>query len=138
MVSKWCNATFLQICSHEEANSSTSCMARGWVHFSAIFIFGWTIPLSSIAENFWLQQLRKLNMHFCSWLPGLPATLNKTLSVCQRLDGTNLANVSNPTTSSYSCTHFINPQACKHYCVCRHTDAHKFRKLAYSQQTANF
>ncbi len=33
LVSKWCNAKFLQICSHEETNSSTSWMAWGWVHF---------------------------------------------------------------------------------------------------------
>ncbi len=29
----WCNAAFLQICSHEETNSSSSWMAWGWVHF---------------------------------------------------------------------------------------------------------
>ncbi len=33
LVSKWCNAAFLQICSDEETNSSTSWMAWGWVHF---------------------------------------------------------------------------------------------------------
>ncbi len=38
VVSKWCNAKFLQICSHEETNSSTFCMA--WVHFQQIFILG--------------------------------------------------------------------------------------------------
>ncbi len=31
LVSKWCNATFLQICSNEETNSSTSWMAWGWL-----------------------------------------------------------------------------------------------------------
>ncbi len=35
LVSKWCNATFLQICSDEETNSSTSCMST----FSANFHF---------------------------------------------------------------------------------------------------
>ncbi len=43
-VSKWCNTTFLQICSDEEQNA-TSWMAWGCVHLQQIFIFGWTIPL---------------------------------------------------------------------------------------------
>ncbi len=34
LVSKWCNATFLQIFSVEETKSSASWMAWGWVHFS--------------------------------------------------------------------------------------------------------
>ncbi len=34
LVSKWCNATFLQICSVEETKSFASWMAWGWVHFS--------------------------------------------------------------------------------------------------------
>ncbi len=33
LVSKWCNATFLEICSDETTNSSTSWMAWQWVHF---------------------------------------------------------------------------------------------------------
>ncbi len=33
LVSMWCKATFLQICSDEEINSSTSWMAWRWVHF---------------------------------------------------------------------------------------------------------
>ncbi len=45
LVSKWCNATFLQICSDEETNSSTSWMAWGWVNCQQLFIFEWTIPL---------------------------------------------------------------------------------------------
>ncbi len=31
LVSKWFNATFLQICSEEETNSSASLMTWGWV-----------------------------------------------------------------------------------------------------------
>ncbi len=46
-VSKWCNTTFLQICSQVETNSSTPWMAWGRVHFQQISIFGWTIPLIS-------------------------------------------------------------------------------------------
>ncbi len=49
LVSKWCKATFLQICSDEETNSSTSWMAWGWVNFWHIFNFGWTIPISIIS-----------------------------------------------------------------------------------------
>ncbi len=45
LVSEWCNAKFLQICSHKETNASTSWTAWGWVNCQQIFIFGWTIPL---------------------------------------------------------------------------------------------
>ncbi len=47
LVSKWCNATFLQICSDEETNSSPSWMTWGWVNFQQIFIFGLTISLKA-------------------------------------------------------------------------------------------
>ncbi len=39
LVSMWWNATFLRICSHEEANSSTSLMAWGCVTAQQIFIY---------------------------------------------------------------------------------------------------
>ncbi len=39
LVIKWCNATFLQICSDEETNSSTFRMAWEGVHFQQIFFF---------------------------------------------------------------------------------------------------
>ncbi len=39
LVSKWCNAKFLQICSDEETNSSISWMAGGWAHFQQMFTF---------------------------------------------------------------------------------------------------
>ncbi len=45
LVSKSCNDTFLQICSHKETNSSTSWMAWTWVLCRQIFIFGCIIPL---------------------------------------------------------------------------------------------
>ncbi len=32
LLRQWCNATFLQICSDQETNSSTSWMARWWVN----------------------------------------------------------------------------------------------------------
>ncbi len=47
LVSKWCNDTFLRISFDEETNTSTSLMAWGGVNYKQIFIFGWTIPLSS-------------------------------------------------------------------------------------------
>ncbi len=46
LVSKWCNAEFLQICSDEERNTFTSWMTWGQVHFQQIFIFGWTVPFN--------------------------------------------------------------------------------------------
>ncbi len=49
LLSKWCNATFLQICSDEETNSSTSWMTWGWGH-SGKFILAWTIPLIKDAD----------------------------------------------------------------------------------------
>ncbi len=42
LVSKWCNAKFLQISSDEETNSSISWIALGWVHKN---FFWWIIPL---------------------------------------------------------------------------------------------
>ncbi len=36
LVSKWCNDTFLQICSDEETDSSTFWMAWGWVHNNSV------------------------------------------------------------------------------------------------------
>ncbi len=67
LVSKWCNAKFLQICSDIETNSSTSWIAWGWVHYQQMFIFGWTIPLTQIpsalvcvyAKNMFTKAFRK-------------------------------------------------------------------------------
>ncbi len=44
LVSKWCNTTFLQICSNEEKliyilDGPRAWMARGWVNFQLIFFF---------------------------------------------------------------------------------------------------
>ncbi len=60
LVSKWCNAKFLQICSHEETNSSTFWMAWGWVNFQQISIFGWTILLK-IQYVLWHIKCNKIN-----------------------------------------------------------------------------
>ncbi len=46
LLSKWCNATFLRICSYEKTNSCTSWMAWGWVNIHQFKILGWTIPLN--------------------------------------------------------------------------------------------
>ncbi len=56
LVSKWCNATFPQIYSNEEINSSSSWMARGWVHFQHMFICAWTTLLKYLQRGpggFW-------------------------------------------------------------------------------------
>ncbi len=56
LVNQWCNATFLQICSDEETNSSTSRMAWGWVHYSKCSFFEWTIPLTvCVSLSRWLK-----------------------------------------------------------------------------------
>ncbi len=47
IMSKWCNATLLQICSDEETNSSTSWMAWVSKHFWLIKIVQ-TIPLTHL------------------------------------------------------------------------------------------
>ncbi len=44
LLSKWCDDTFLQICSDEETNSSTS-----WIAWSYFFL--WTVPLSDLNQN---------------------------------------------------------------------------------------
>ncbi len=46
LVSKWCNAKFLQNCSDEETNSFIFWMAWEWIHFQQIFIFGYNMPLN--------------------------------------------------------------------------------------------
>ncbi len=38
LVSKWCNATFLQICSAEETSSSPSWVAWGWISFKVLLV----------------------------------------------------------------------------------------------------
>ncbi len=49
LMSKWCNARFLQICSNEETNSSTSWMASGWKHFH--FRMNYSFKLLWIASH---------------------------------------------------------------------------------------
>ncbi len=64
LVSKWCNATFLQICSEEETNSSTSWMTWAWVLFSNfVFIFVWTLPLR---PGMCIRQI-KTSSKYCGW-----------------------------------------------------------------------
>ncbi len=63
LMSKWCNAQFLQICSDEDKNSTTSWMACVWIHFQQIIFFWWIIPLTQINDSwkpsatFWIQHL---------------------------------------------------------------------------------
>ncbi len=51
LVKNWYNAKLLQVCCHEESNSSTSWLAWGGVNFQQIIILVWTIPLSSSAQH---------------------------------------------------------------------------------------
>ncbi len=55
LVSRRCNATFLQIYSDEETNSFISWMAWGRVNFQRISIFGWTIALSQNVQTQWIR-----------------------------------------------------------------------------------
>ncbi len=55
-MSKWWNAKYAQICSHEETNASTSLMAWSGVRFWQIIIFGWSAPLKKkklFYHNYW-------------------------------------------------------------------------------------
>ncbi len=61
LVSKRCHAKFFKICSHEETNSSTSCMAWGCVHFQQIVICGWIIRLIGKSDYF-----RTIVICFCA------------------------------------------------------------------------
>ncbi len=76
LVSKRCNAKFLNISLDEETNSATSWMAWGWIHFQQIFILGkflWTqtychlynMPLS-VCRQFVFVLCRKLVLKFTS------------------------------------------------------------------------
>ncbi len=60
LVSKWCNATFLQICSDEESNSSASWTAWGCGNFLHIFIFECTVSL-------WIGQDSLFVQHIAFW-----------------------------------------------------------------------
>ncbi len=62
--SKWCNVVFLQICSTDETNSSTSWMAWRWVNVKQEnFIFRLTIPLR--LKN--LKFEKSVFLKLCTW-----------------------------------------------------------------------
>ncbi len=101
LMSKWCNTTFLQICSDEETNSSTLWMVWGWVHFQQIFIFVWniflymhvkkiqgyylcsyhfTVPMKGhIVQYLWEKPQLLQNIH---WLTSLPTSLSLYTPSC--------------------------------------------------------
>ncbi len=68
LLSKWCNATFLQIFSDEKSNSSPYCMAWGWVHFKQFQICGWTIPLNILKSCIFLNCIVENTCHTGSFL----------------------------------------------------------------------
>ncbi len=47
LMSKWCNAKFLQICSNEETNSHLGWPESGYI-FSKFSFFAWTISLTAL------------------------------------------------------------------------------------------
>ncbi len=58
LVSKWCNAKFLQICSHEETNSSTS-----WKAYQQIFIFWVNYSFNTSKLHVICLDLNSLNLN---------------------------------------------------------------------------
>ncbi len=52
LIRKSCNAEFLQICSNEETNLSTSWVAWEYI-FKQMFMFGWTISLMAMVPRWW-------------------------------------------------------------------------------------
>ncbi len=85
LVRKWFNAKFLKVCSDEETNSYISWMARGWVHFQQIFIFGWTFPLSvliilgnTVSITYQLLKVDWVRMWYCDGEDGPPILLDHT------------------------------------------------------------
>ncbi len=59
-MSMWWNATFPQICSNQETNSSTTWMDWGWVNFPRQFFFGVNYSVECIA--LW-DILHAMHMH---------------------------------------------------------------------------
>ncbi len=59
LLSKWWNATFFQICSVEETNSSTSWMAWGWVHILVLKFKFW----GELLFLAFMQNLEKVFKH---------------------------------------------------------------------------
>ncbi len=67
LVSKWCNAKFLQICFNEKINASTSWIAWGWVNCKHILIFGRTIPLRTFFASFQIGDRVMAFVNYSAW-----------------------------------------------------------------------
>ncbi len=90
LMSKWCDAKFLQICSDEETNSSASWMTWGWVNCQQICISGWTIPLSSLVECLFIKFVYNVEKTFPECLPklvGMIVVFNFLLRKCLKPKG---------------------------------------------------
>ncbi len=84
LVSKLCNATFLQICSDAETNSSTFWMAWVWVNVQQTFIFVLIIPSDSLyyhQVHFMKNIILRYEVHYkCTFI-----TIKYTTSFFSRL-----------------------------------------------------
>ncbi len=49
------SSKYLPLCSAEQRNSYRFGTTWGWVNDDRIYIFGWTIPLTAVAEASWLM-----------------------------------------------------------------------------------
>ncbi len=89
LVNKRCDAKFLQNCSNEETNSSTSCMSWRWVNLKKIIFFGWTFIISEVfleIRNFWQceileSKLLKHTFHTQTNLLGLLTTSSTVIEI---------------------------------------------------------
>ncbi len=53
------SSEYLPLCSAEQTHSYRFGITWGWVNDDRIFIFGWTIPLTSLTSNDFLSQLHQ-------------------------------------------------------------------------------
>ncbi len=114
LVSKWCNATFLQICSDEKYKLLDILDGLGWVHFQQTFIFEWTISLRMVALRSYVNHI--------SYLPSSMKWLNCLLR----------ASCSKRGVSSVETTHDLNLDKWKHRWWYNILTLHKSRKWSDS------
>ncbi len=62
LVSKWCNATFLQICSDDETNAAASRMAWGRVNHTFLFLVKYCIEVT------WRSDFTRRSKHQCIYI----------------------------------------------------------------------
>ncbi len=78
LVSKWRNATFLQICSDEETNSSTSWIDWGWVNFQQMFVSHSSFCFTPLSHSVFIFLSRWLcSLWLWSWLVWMCSGLDR-------------------------------------------------------------